>query len=679
MKKGLYIILAFTGIMNLYSCKDEVEIPGNPVINIQTSPADALFGDSLPFTIKATDADVPLSTLKARLFYGDEMVSETVIRTKVSGQDYTGKIYIPFLKNVPDGTATLVYILQNINFTITTDSLDLKCKRPDYPSLTLVGENGNEYEMKRVAKNQYAVKDDFPAKMNAYIKAPKMGENGNEITFGYNTQNEIIHGSNSYINFSNANGGSYEITFNTLTYEASPFLKILVNGEEMETADANSLKADLTLTKGQTITFDGVPDYENWWIDPDFFKKESDGSLTFIPISGNYRITAHTDKQYFSVEVLDASGEETKLQADGTGVLYLIGGSGTLGTEAIGKPSYVGAPSWDANNPLVMAPIEAKKYQITVVAGKQITIDGVNFKFYGGKGWENEYKSDRISTNSEFLVVNPGPNDDGNIWLKEGVILEYGATYIITVDMTDPNHAVLDMVKTTDGQGVTYPTLNGKDMEITGAGFQTDIHLEQDETLTFAKVDNINNYLADPDYFQETGEGIYKFLPVSGEYRIILNTGKQCLSAIRMTNGEYASLDEEGHGALWLLGWGLGHPSLDSQFGWDLANAYAVAEIAPQVYRFSGYAGPEKNSLPGQRIRTDYLDFKFYKQHAWDTEFKTSQITLEGNLLKLAVPNDKGCANINLNGINLEEGAFYMFTVDLTNGIDKAIIRCEKQ
>ena len=46
MKKGLYIILAFTGIMNLYSCKDEVEIPGNPVINIQTSPADALFGDS---------------------------------------------------------------------------------------------------------------------------------------------------------------------------------------------------------------------------------------------------------------------------------------------------------------------------------------------------------------------------------------------------------------------------------------------------------------------------------------------------------------------------------------------------------------------------------------------------------------------------------------------------------
>ena len=32
-----------------------------------------------------------------------------------------------------------------------------------------------------------------------------------------------------------------------------------------------------------------------------------------------------------------------------------------------------------------MAPIEAKKYQITVVAGKQITIDGVNFKFMAEK------------------------------------------------------------------------------------------------------------------------------------------------------------------------------------------------------------------------------------------------------------------------------------------------------
>ena len=51
-------------------------------MEIKAENADALFGDSLPFTIKASDIDVPLSTLKAQLFYGEEQVSETVIRTK---------------------------------------------------------------------------------------------------------------------------------------------------------------------------------------------------------------------------------------------------------------------------------------------------------------------------------------------------------------------------------------------------------------------------------------------------------------------------------------------------------------------------------------------------------------------------------------------------------------------
>ena len=53
------------------------------------------------------------------------MVSETVIRTKVSGQEYNGKIYVPYLANIPNGTATLKFILQNINFTITEKSYDV--------------------------------------------------------------------------------------------------------------------------------------------------------------------------------------------------------------------------------------------------------------------------------------------------------------------------------------------------------------------------------------------------------------------------------------------------------------------------------------------------------------------------------------------------------------------------
>ena len=34
-------------------------LPGNPSMEIKAENADALFGDSLPFTIKASDVDVP--------------------------------------------------------------------------------------------------------------------------------------------------------------------------------------------------------------------------------------------------------------------------------------------------------------------------------------------------------------------------------------------------------------------------------------------------------------------------------------------------------------------------------------------------------------------------------------------------------------------------------------------
>ena len=101
MKSLKYYLMALAGIAMLNACSDDDPVPGNPTMDFQAEPSSALFGDSLPFTIKASDADVPLSTLKARLYFSDEMVSETIIRTKVNGQDYTGKIYVPYLANIP--------------------------------------------------------------------------------------------------------------------------------------------------------------------------------------------------------------------------------------------------------------------------------------------------------------------------------------------------------------------------------------------------------------------------------------------------------------------------------------------------------------------------------------------------------------------------------------------------
>ena len=131
MKTIKYFLLALVGTTLMASCKDDEQLSGNPVMDAKTDFGTALFGDSLPFVIHATDVDVPLSTLKAQLFYGEEKVSETVIRTKTSGTDYSGKIYIPYLKDIPNGKATLKFILQNIHFTLVEKENELTLSRPD--------------------------------------------------------------------------------------------------------------------------------------------------------------------------------------------------------------------------------------------------------------------------------------------------------------------------------------------------------------------------------------------------------------------------------------------------------------------------------------------------------------------------------------------------------------------
>ena len=76
-----------------------------------------------------------LSTLKAQVFFDDEMVAEEVIRTKSDGT-YTGAVTLPFYKNIPDGEATLRFVGQNVRFGTTTVDRPLAVSRPKPAYLT---------------------------------------------------------------------------------------------------------------------------------------------------------------------------------------------------------------------------------------------------------------------------------------------------------------------------------------------------------------------------------------------------------------------------------------------------------------------------------------------------------------------------------------------------------------
>ena len=519
MKKSIYITLALAGILSMNSCNDDEFLAGNPNMEIKAENADALFGDSLPFTIKASDVDVPLSTLKAQLFYGEEQVSETVIRTKTSDKEYSGKIYIPYYANIPNGKATLKYILQNIHFTTTERQTEITLARPDFPYLTLVDDEGKEYRMDRQAMYEYSVTGDFSQKMKAYIKTPKMGENGNELTFGWES-NGIEMGSTNSIPFSNTEPGSYAISFNTLTYKADPFAKLKVNGKEMELVENDIYALKMTLKKNDILTFEGVPDYDNWWIDADYFEKQADGTLKFLPIDGSYKVTANGKLKYFSVIALK-DGEAAKLQEDGTGAIWAIG-------NGIGKPSTsLNEVGWTPEKGLCMSQLTAKKYQLTFTAGVSMKTDGIDFKFFHINKWDNgEFKGDAISTTSDLVTI----TESGNLKMQEGKKFERGGVYKFTVDVTKGNtKAVLTVEKV--GQ-ISLPapalTINGTKLEEGDSDmYQLQMSLTQNQTLEIGGIEDWSGWYVDPDYLLKSGDNQLKFLPVSGTYRIMVNSSRK--------------------------------------------------------------------------------------------------------------------------------------------------------
>ena len=149
------------------------------------------------------------------------------------------------------------------------------------------------------------------------------------------------------------------------------------------------------------------------------------------------------------------------------------------------------------------------------------------------------------------------------------------------------------------------------------------------------------------------------------------------MSAKRVNaDGSEMTLQADGSGALWLMGWGVGSPSLDNQFGWNPGQAYCMAEVAPKVYQFTGKAGPEHGSVYGDRLRFDYLSFKFFHQDGWGGEYPTSDLTFTDEAKALI----KDAGNFELaDGVQLEEGATYVITVDITAGTDKAIFNMVKK
>ncbi len=224
----------------------DLQQEGNPVLQIENQFSNVHFGDNLPFTATVSD-DIPLSTLTAILYFGEEEVERTTIRTKENGE-YKGTIAVPFLKDIPDGTATLEFVL--LNTTLKVQRRALMFHYPcSYPYLILVTPTATYPMLPTGQPFEYAATEPFPSTdLPAYIKTPVVDDKGREIIFGWES-GAVKQDVSENIPFVSPVGGTFSVTFNTKTYQAAPFFEILLNGEKMTMLDKQNYVIDANLKR----------------------------------------------------------------------------------------------------------------------------------------------------------------------------------------------------------------------------------------------------------------------------------------------------------------------------------------------------------------------------------------------------------------------------------------------
>ncbi len=437
MKHIRYYIMALLALPLMASCgDDDYSAPtpaGNPVMSY-TAPAAAVWmGDEVEVKVNCKDdGGVALSTLKANLLFSGQSVDETTIRTKEAGE-YTVKLKVPYAQNVPDGKVDIQLTLQNVSTKSNTETLSFDIKRPHFNNLQFVSADGVKYDM--TEKSDFVYQAVLPSSKKTFkgYFATKDGK----FVFGSSTGKDISLGETGNFNFTSENMNDVVVTFDAKNYTAGPTDVLPVTILDFADTDAGKTwigEIKQGATCNLTINGNNLPD--DWYYDSDWFQKE-DGSYTFKAITGRYTVLADFTHKSFRIWTMNGS-EPMSLNGDGTGALWIIGNEG------------VNKPTWNAVNhgwwtgvdsDVCLTPIKAKVYQVTLTVGKQLRATGVDFKFFGQADWGIEFKgkdnSHLISTESEVFGIGDGNgHDNGNVYLKDGVELKDGETYVLTVDLT---------------------------------------------------------------------------------------------------------------------------------------------------------------------------------------------------------------------------------------------------
>src|SRR5690606_2324887 len=104
--------------------------------------------------------------------------------------------------------------------------------------------------------------------------------------------------------------------------------------------------------------------------------------------------------------------------------------------------------------------------------------------------------------------------------------------------------------------------------------------------------DNIDDWWMDPDYFARNAAGKLLFQPKAGNYRVTADFNHEYFIVEALNGTDLATLQADGTGAVWIIGEGIGKPSVaDNAVGWTTEKALCMAPVADKIYQVTVVAG----------------------------------------------------------------------------------------
>ena len=241
-----------------------------------------------------------------------------------------------------------------------------------------------------------------------------------------------------------AQGRAYQFVVDLTQGVSSPVLSIKeVAASEGKALDikVNGVKADklsktvykvkaVELKKNSLISFSGIDNPMEWYIDPDHFKIDASG-LKFNAVDGYYSIELNLADMYVTVR---------RVKKDGKSATFKDEGAITIMGWGLAHPYMTKELAWDNGSLITLAEVEEGLYQFTGIAvenkstkmGGRFRYNDMSFKLFGQAGWGTEMGKDYVISAGASAL---GFVNKGNIELggkSNESALELGATYRMT-------------------------------------------------------------------------------------------------------------------------------------------------------------------------------------------------------------------------------------------------------